>query len=193
LHEKLKSWGFESIYVKYFPKPQEFVPGNKNEVFFWQRLTNINIKNIINLFEKKDLKIHIHKAIDPNQEFIQPSREDEKKYQITYSEWFETREQMWDLIKKKGIYIAPRELEGIGLSFLEAMAMGKAVVAIDNPTMNEYIEHNKTGYLFDLSKPENIDLSNIENIQKNTYEFMQKGYAEWEKNKKKIIDFIEKA
>jgi len=193
LHEKLKSWGFESIYVKYFPKPQEFVPGNKIEVFFLQRLTNINIKNIINLFEKKDLKIHIHKAIDPNQEFIQPSREDEKKYQITYSEWFETREQMWDLIKKKGIYIAPRELEGIGLSFLEAMAMGKAVVAIDNPTMNEYIEHNKTGYLFDLSKPENIDLSNIENIQKNTYEFMQKGYAEWEKNKKKIIDFIEKA
>jgi glycosyltransferase involved in cell wall biosynthesis len=100
---------------------------------------------------------------------------------------------MLDLIKEKGIYIAPRELEGIGMSFLEAMAIGKAVIAVNNPTMNEYIEHGKNGYLFDLKNPKEIDLSNIEQIQKNAYEFMRNGRKKWEKDMHKIIDFIKKS
>lgn len=190
LHNNLEGWGFESMFVQYFPKPEEFIPGNKNEVFFWQRLTKINIKTILKLFRNEPLKIHIHKAIDPDQEFTQPGKVAEAKYQITYSNWFETRSEMWDLIKKKGIYVAPREYEGIGMSFLEAMAMGKAVVAINNPTMNEYIEDKKTGYLFDLSDPQKISLANIEQAQKNAYRYICDGYLLWEHNKHEIIDFI---
>ena len=70
------------------------------------------------------------------------------------------------------------------------MAMGKAVIAVDNPTMNEYINDGENGYLFDLKRPKEIDLSNIKEVQKNSYEFMEEGYKEWEKNKKRIIDFI---
>jgi len=182
--------GFDSLYIKYFPKPQEFIPGNKNEIFFWQRISKVNINTIIKLFENDDLKIHIHKAIDPNHQFIQPGEEDEKKYQITYSDWFETKEDMWNLIKQKCIYISPREFEGIGLSFLEAMAMGKAVVAVNNPTMNEYIEDKKTGYLFNLSDPQKISLANIEQAQRNAYRYICDGYLLWEQNKHEIIDFI---
>jgi glycosyltransferase involved in cell wall biosynthesis len=193
LHKKLSNWGFESLGLQYFPKPSGFIAGKREEVFFWQRLTRINIDLISKLFEKNKFNIHIHKAVDPNQQFQQPNWDQEKKFEITYSDWFETRSEMWDLIKQKAIYIAPRELEGIGQSFLEAMAMGKAVVAVNNPTMNEYIENGKTGYLFDLKNPKEIDFSNIEDVQKNTYEYMKKGYEKWEKDKKKIIEFIEKA
>ncbi len=192
LHNKLKDWGFESIFVQYFPDVQKFQPGRKGEVFFWQRLTYINIDKVVKLFKNRKVKIHLHKAVDPDQKFIEPSKEDEKKFQITYSDWFDTKEEMWDLIKQKGIYVAPREFEGIGMSFLEAMAMGKAVVAVNNPTMNEYIEDGKTGYLFDLENPKEIDFKDIEKVQKNTYAFMQKGYKSWQKDKKKIIDFIKK-
>ncbi|HPN54847.1 MAG TPA: glycosyltransferase [Candidatus Moranbacteria bacterium] len=192
LHEKLAKWGFESMFVQYFTKPDEFIPGDKNEVFFWQRLTKININIIAKIFGSENKKIHIHKAVDPYQKFIQPSEEDERKYQITYSEWFESRKEMWDVIKQKGIYVAPREFEGIGMSFLEAMAMGKAVIAVNNPTMNEYIENGKNGYLFDFKKPGKIDLSNIEEVQKNAYEYMQKGYEQWEKEKIRIVEFIKK-
>jgi glycosyltransferase involved in cell wall biosynthesis len=192
LHDKLAKWGFESMYVQYFPELQKFTPGEKDEVFFWQRLTKINVNTITKLFGKKDLKLHIHKAIDPEQQFVKPSGEDEKKYHITYSDWFETRGEMLDLIKQKGIYVAPREFEGIGHSFLEAMAMGKAVIAVNNPTMNEYIEHGKNGYLFDLKKPKEVDLSNLDQVQKNAYEFMQKGRKKWERDKSKILDFIKK-
>ncbi len=193
LHEKLAKWGFESMLVQYFPKPDDFIPGDKKEVFFWQRLTKLNINTVAKLFGKNDVKIHIHKAVDPYQKFIQPSKDDEKKYQITYSDWFETRAEMLDVIKQKGIYIAPREYEGIGMSFLEAMAMGKVVIAADNPTMNEYIEHGKNGFLFNLKNPKELNLSNIEQIHKNTYEFMRQGYDKWEKEKIKIIDFIKQS
>ncbi len=192
INDKLAKWGFESIYIRYFPKPDEFVAGNKNEIFFWQRVTNININSITRLLGENNFKIHIHKAIDPGQQFIQPSSEDEKKFNITYSDWFETKEKLWDLIKQKSVYIASREFEGIGLSFLEAMAMGKVVIAINNPTMNEYIENNKTGYLVNLNSAAKIDFFNIDEIQKNAYEFMKKGYKKYEEEKIRIIDFIKK-
>lgn len=191
LNQKLQRWGFESMAVQYFPKPLDFTPGEKNTAFFWQRLTFLNINVITKLFGKENFKIHIHKAIDPAQEFIQPTKEEEKRFNITYSDWFETREEMLDTIKQKAIYVAPREYEGLGQSFLEAMAMGKAVIAVNNPTMNEYIEDGKTGFLFDLSKPKVIDLSNVEKVQKNTYKYICDGYKKWEKDKHKIIDFIE--
>lgn len=192
LHSKLKKWGLETMYIQYFCKPHDFIPGAKNEVFFWQRLDRVNICTMEKIFDKQKIKMHIHKAVDPYQKFMQPTREQEEKYKITYSDWFETREQMLELADKKGIYIAPREYEGIGMSFLEAMAMGKAVVAVNNPTMNEYIEHGKTGYLYDLKNPKPIDLSNIEEVQKNAYQYMQEGYQKWERNKWKIIEFIKK-
>ena len=78
------------------------------------------------------------------------------------------------------------------MSFLEAMAMGKSVIAVNNPTMNEYIEDKKTGYLFDLKNPSEIDISNILKVQENAYKFMKDGYEKWKKDKYKIITFLKK-
>jgi glycosyltransferase involved in cell wall biosynthesis len=190
LHNKLKKWGFQSIYVKYFPKPSEFFSGNKEEIFFWQRLTHININVISKLFARDKFKIHLHKAVDPYQDFIEPSKVMEKDFQISYSNWFKNKDEMLEIVRQKGIYVAPREYEGIGMSFLEAMAMGKAVIAVDNPTMNEYIKNGETGYLFDLKNVKKLDLSRIDEVQKNVYKYMQEGYRKWEKDKSLIINFI---
>lgn len=193
LHAKLKKWHFDSLYIQYFPQPLRFNPGKKDEIFFWQRLSKINIDTVVELLVENKFKLHIHKAIDPGHDFKQPTLQQEKKYSISYSEWFEAKKDMHNMMKQKGIYIAPREYEGIGMSFLEAMAMGKAVIAVDNPTMNEYIEHGVNGFLFNPNKPQKIDFVNIEQVQKNAYEYMKKGYFRWENDKYKIIDFIKKA
>lgn len=192
LHEKLNQWKFESMFIHFFPRLGEFSPGDSDSVFFWQRVENININIIKKLFAGKKMKLHVHKAVDPGHKFIQPGNNEVEEFRITYSDWFETREEMWKAIEKVGIYIAPREYEGIGMSFLEAMAMGKAVVAVNNPTMNEYIKNGENGYLFDPKNPKEIDLSCIRQVQKNTYKFMQEGFEKWEKEKIKIIDFIKK-
>lgn len=190
LHKKLQKWGFNSIYIQYFVELKEFTPGENDEVFFWQRLTKININTIKKLFKNSDVKIHIHKTVDPGQKFVQPSKQDEKKFDITYSEWFDSKEELENLTKTKGIYIAPRYYEGIGMGFLEAMAQGKIVIANNQPTMNEYIKHGETGFLCNFKFPKPIKLSNLEEIQQNAYHFAQKGYENWLEERKKIIDYI---
>lgn len=193
-HEKLMKWGFSSIYLQYFPEPKEFSPGNKNEVFFWQRCKQINIKNVKKLFKtNKGYKIHIHKSPDPGIEFIAPSAKDEDTFKITYSTWFDTREEMLDVIRQKQIYIAPRPVEGIGMSFLEAMSMGKVVVANNEKTMNEYITHGKTGYLFNPAFPRTINFQNLDQLQKNAYEYCQQGYKKWLQERIHIIDVVNSA
>ncbi len=185
-----KKLGFDSLYIQYFPKPYKFSPGEKNTMFFWQRITKINIDIVKKIIGNQKMQIHMHTAIDPYQELLMPDKEIEKKFTMTFSSWFKTRESSLDIIKKKAFYFAPREFEGIGLSFIEALAMGKAVISVDNPTMNEYIVHNETGYLYNFDSLQKIDLSHQTQIQKNAYEYMTKGYHKWESGKYKIIDFI---
>lgn len=190
LYKKLKKWGFKSIYVQYFVEPQEFSPGIINEVFFWQRLTKININTLKIIFKNSDVKIHIHKSIDPGQNFVQPTKEDEENFKITYSTWFDTKKEMDELIKSKGIYIAPRYTEGIGMGFLEAMSQGKIIIANNQPTMNEYIKHGKTGFLCNFKFPKAVNLSNLREIQQNTYNYSKEGYEKWLIERKNIINFI---
>jgi len=192
LHQSFTSLGLDSLYVQYFPEPCQFYPGEKEEIFFWQRTNDIDIKTVQKLLGSGNFKIHVHTAVDPYYHFVSPTKNTENEYQITYSNWYSTKEAMLDVEKQKGIYIAPRKTEGIGMSFLEAMAMGKAVVACDNPTMNEYIRDGKTGYLFDLKRPKPIDFSGISDVQRKAYAYMQAGYKRWQRDKKNIIDFIRK-
>ncbi len=192
LHEKLKNWGFDSMYIQYFLKPRKFFKGKKNNAFFYYRSSNINIETVKTLIGNQKVKLHIHRTPDPTQELPQPTKDDEKKYSITYSDWLKKREDELKIERASAIYFAPREFEGIGIGFLEALTFGKVVIAVDNPTMNEYIKHNVTGYLYKLNNPRPIDFSNSDKIQKNTYEYMKKGYEEWEKNKHRIIDYIVK-
>ena len=196
LHARLVKMGFSSFYIQYFPKPSdELIEGEAENVFFWQRRSNININMIGQLVEKGQIKnIHIHKAVDPGQEYIEPSDELKEKYNFTYSTWYPQKEDMLNDVKSAAIYVAPREYEGIGMSFLEAMAMGKCVIAPDHPTMNEYIKHGENGYLYNNHNvsPLNMHISDIKNIQRNVYAYMKDGYEEWEKNKRNILIWVEK-
>jgi glycosyltransferase involved in cell wall biosynthesis len=192
LHEKLNSWGFSTMHIRYFPPPQPFTKNGNKKAFFWQRKSIININTVERLLGKAKIKLHIHRAIDPLQEFVKPSGVQEKKYGISYSEWHRDRSTALSNVQKCGIYIAPRDYEGIGLSFLEAMAMGKAVIAPNNPTMNEYITHNENGYLYSMGNVSPIDLTQIKRIRDNAYSYMKKGYKEWLSKRMDIINFIKK-
>ena len=192
LHNRLLNMGFSSHYIQYFPKPSlSFEEGNKDSVFFWQRRGSININTVCNLFANSDIaKIHVHKALDPGEEYIEPSQNLKNKYQFTFSTWYADKKEMLEDVKKAAYYIAPREYEGIGMSFLEAMAMGKCVVAPNHPTMNEYIVNGVNGYLYKDSSSR-LDFHNLREIQKNVYLYMKKGFANWEREKNKILEWLE--
>ena len=192
LHEKLLDMGLSSFYIQYFPKPLPISDlGDTNAVYLWQRDTRLNINTFERIFRHlKIKKAHIHnshKDIDPHNVLVKPLSND---YEITYSTWYEKRADMQSDMQHFAIYVAPRLFEGIGMSFLEAMAMGRCVVSPDNPTMNEYIVDGKTGILYDFENPKLRQDYDIKALQQNTINYIKQGYAKWEKEKFSIIDFI---
>lgn len=191
LDQKHKKMGFDTLYVQYFPPTPKFIAGDKHNVFFWQRLSNININTVETLLANYPANIFFHRAIDPKEQFTQPSKTQEQKYNIKYSDWFEHKEDLEKIIALCAIYIAPRYEEGFGKSYLEAMSMGKIVIAHNEPAMNEYIIDGKTGFLRDFKNPSAVDFTKLEEIQKASYEYCKEGRSIWERNLHSIIDFID--
>lgn len=191
LHEYLCKEGFCSKYIQFFPKPELFTDnGEENSLFFWQRTNDIHINQCLEMCEELNLKkIHIHKALDPNRYFVPPNKK--YKYDFAYSKWFEKKQDLIDIIEKSAYYVAPRKYEGIGMSFLDAMAMGRCVIAPDYPTMNEYIQDGVTGILYDYENPKSIMLRDVREIQENAYQYIKEGHQKWEKEKYKILEWIE--
>ena len=196
LHKQLRKYGLNSIYVQYFCPPAENVTFSYNQKlkgFFWQRYDRINW-NHINALIKHDRfdQIHIHKAIDPpGYEFYPPNEYEMEKYNITISEWFEDPREYHDLLSRSDVFFVPRRHEGIGMSFIEAMSMGKCVVSPDTPTMNEYIRHGENGLLYSLEKLKPLSFDNIEEISRNAYETVKAGYGKWQEDKARILEFCE--
>jgi glycosyltransferase involved in cell wall biosynthesis len=196
LHLKLKKYRFMSKYFQYFPNTSNSVlsplTGDSLSGFFWQRTDRITWKHIKVLIKETRFKrFYIHTAVDPpGYSLILPSEKEKNKYNITLTNWFPKRKDYLKTLAKTDVYFAPRSHEGIGMSFLEAMAMGKCVVAPNNPTMNEYIVHGKTGLLYDPNRPKPLDFSDVKRIGMNARDYMENGYKEWLEAEAELIDFI---
>lgn len=195
-HSKLQKLGLTSKYFQYFPPPLGLPqPGETDETlsgFFWQRTDKITWDHIRELIKNSEFHgFHIHGAVDPPGYPLEMPWEDEtKKYNITISKWFSKKDEYTKRLESSTVYFAPRLFEGIGMAFLEAMAMGKCVVAPDNPTMNEYITHGETGLLYDPDNIAPLDFSQAEAIGKRAAEFIKNGHKKWSDSETEIIDFI---
>jgi hypothetical protein len=182
--------GFSAKYIQYFPKPAENpMPGDSASAFFWFRRENIGMELVKKLFSKTELKnLHIHNAPDPGNIF--KSSDASGPIHCIFSTWYEDKRDMVHDIEKCAFYVAPREQEGIGMAFLEAMALGKCVVAPDAPTMNEYIEHGRTGLLYSMGKVKPLQDIDLRKIQNETYRYMTEGYEKWLSDRELISNWL---
>jgi hypothetical protein len=196
LHERLTELGLSSFHVQYFPVPGSPESNNGDfsnlKGFFWQRRCEITWDQIRILIRNSNYtKFHIHYAIDPpGFKKILPTDEEINQYGITTSEWFPDNAEYMQLLFKSNVYFAPRPYEGIGMSFLEAMAIGKCVVAPNHPTMNEYITDGYNGYLYNLKNPLPIDFSTASQIAHNALKSIESGYEKWIESESELINFI---
>ncbi|QHI70286.1 glycosyltransferase [Tichowtungia aerotolerans] len=190
LHKRVSRMGFSSQYIQYFPEPTPMAGwGDPHAVFFWARQEAVNCRSVEKLLQHTDIKkMHVHRAMDPHQTFVEPTLDGAIQY--SFSTWFEDRQEMKQLVNDSAFYIAPRLREGIGMSFLEAMAAGRCVIAPDDSTMNEYIVHGKTGYLYDPDNPVPLYIPDVKTIQMQTRSAIEKGYARWQSEKETIISRI---
>jgi hypothetical protein len=196
LYNKLVSLDINSLYVQYYPKPYKnsniINQTNKVNIFFWKRGGVINLELIKKLIPKQNINsICIHSLESEKYTwFSMPNKKDIQDYNITFSSWFDTHDNFVNHLQKYEIFIVPRLYEGIGMTFLEAMNLGRCVVSPNTATMNEYIKNQQNGILFDLNNPKNIDLSNLTNISKNSMTTIYNGYQAWQQDINKIVDFL---
>ena len=145
LYERLIRWGFQTLHVQYFPEPLEFAYGNSNEVFFWQRVTKINTPLVTRLFDGGNVGLHVHEALDPHQTLSKVVTEDELGYGITYSKWFETREEMLEVVGVRRCMWHGESAKAWECHFSKQWPWEKRSWPWTSRTVNEYIEQSENG------------------------------------------------
>ena len=153
LQQRFDHLGISSVYFQFFIDPSSLPchkdPFTELKGFFWQRTNDITWAHIKQLIEGSGFSsFHLHLAVDPIwYREVLPTEEEMKKYHITITRWFDKKEDYLSVLSQSNVFFTPRLYEGIGMPLIEAMSMGKLVVAPDHPTMNEYITHGKNGLL----------------------------------------------
>lgn len=187
LHRRVANVGVSSFLFRYFPKPGDqriadrLKKPRQPKAFFWQRTERPSWETVKTLVEgMPELPFHLHLAGDPSLRAAVDVEAEQAQRPLTVSTWFEDAGEYRRIVEDCEIYVAPREYEGIGMSFLEAMAAGKCVIAPDNPTMNEYITHGVNGLLYDVDAPKPLDLSNHARIGKRAWRTVRHGHREWQ-------------
>jgi Glycosyl transferases group 1 len=182
LHRFLNLNGNRTQYLQYWPSLEvEYNKFKSNQVFFWERTpVHVSVHDVVTWFKYSDYKIVIRKHWDPNHSGKSYDVLPEKCESVG-DVWLK-KEDFYDQFHKSRVFVAPRRWEGIGVTALEAMSYGNAVVGLDSPTLNEYVEHNVTGWLVkQSSKSNNLPEIDWEILGQNAFERARVGrlsYAE---------------
>ncbi len=195
LHGMAIGAGLFSLNLQFWPEPPSkiSVPKKGLHGFFWLRRQDMvpwtTVRTLIGNTEFESF--HLHFAPDPQApKSIVPSSRELKKFGITMSKWFPSKDDFYKQLLKANVYFAPRDAEGIGQGFLEAMANGQCVVAPDQATMNEYIANGINGLLYDNKKPKPLDFSSANAIAKCARSSAVAGHSYWVTQSKILEQFI---
>ena len=155
--------------VQYFLNPTQFPQehGEEKRVFLWER-GDIDRRTAEVLFP-------------PNEGYV---------FDIKRRDEFLDREDYFRRVSLCDIMIAPRRKEGIGMVFLEAMAMGKCVVAHNDATMNEYIKDGESGILFCADKPTQVTYANVLKVRNKIGAFTKDLWTKWQDDVTRIGPFV---
>jgi glycosyltransferase involved in cell wall biosynthesis len=186
--------GVDCLSVKYFPEPRPVPPvAREGSFFLWQRRSEVDWRVAKKLVgDARVESFNLHAACDPGVEFSEPGEEDRGRYNVTVSQWFDSKAELESLMSRYRYFFAPRGREGIGLSFLDAMALGLVVIAPDDATMNEYIDHGVNGYLYDIRDPRPIEFSDYQAVREASIRRIAEGRRKWLDSEPAIVGFIKK-
>lgn len=180
---------FDCKYFQYYPKPcfkrKSF---GKVNVLFWVRRKEITLENVlkvINLDFVNSLLVRFCPDVEMN--FV---KKDSNKIKFV-SGWL-SKKKYFGLFDSCNVFVAPRVSEGIGFSFLEAMARGLIVLGNNDSTMNEYVADSVDGFLFNYKKPVCLNLGSfkLDLVKKNMEARFLAGYNRWCKDKLVLLDWV---
>lgn len=187
--EHARKCGVKNLLDVRYALPPSPAPGDPRVAVLWER-GQIGIDQIRKLFAPDDLdKLILVRRPAPGQ-VLPPVPEDFRKdYHVELHEGgYLPDKEYRALLSEPGIYVSPRFKEGIGMSFLEALAAGKFVVAHKDATMDEAVEDGVNGRLVDMRNPTRIDLPATDPATRLAK--AEERYARWKEDKSRILAFF---
>lgn len=189
LHTFLRVQGINSFEIQYWPKPQEYKEPKLNAIYYWPRghHAHISVQRILEATKYyPELKIRV-RATEETASNLDYSRVRSDRLTIVN---VNDRYEHFAQIKEAFVFVAPRASEGIGHSFLEAMALGRAVLARKFPTMSNYISNEESGVFFPKNqKPIKPGLDWIE-IGKQAHVEVLKGNERYLSNLESLQNYL---
>lgn len=188
LHDYFTQHRIPTMRCTYFPKPVPEPAATAEKppytIFLWQRVPQIDLSIVSKLFPPEMVRKVIYKT-DGSVNTL-PAMPFEVEHITT---WL-PKEDLLRYIAQADYYIAPRPSEGIGHGFLEAMGMGKIVIANDHATMNEYIQDGVTGHLYNEQGPISSPWASPQQLVGNLVKYSQAAHATWLRDREKIKQFL---
>ena len=196
LERILVSYGLSAWGVRYYPDPQKLPTTTWSSglrSFFWPRTKAVNWPIVKQLMGNTPFQsIHLHWTPEAVGDLPYPlDAAGNKSENVEVSSWFHDSGEYYSTLSRSNVFFASRIAEGIGMSFLEAMAMGLCVVAPRAPTMSEYIQDGVNGLLYDPNRPEPLDFSRADALGAAARSACEKGRVAWQDASPLIASFLE--
>ena len=197
LERLLVSYGLAAWGVRYYPDPQTLPATSWRgglRGFFWPRTRTIDwplVSRLVGGTKFERMNLHWTPAVYSGNLSHPLGNDENASMQVDVSSWFRNADDYRELLAASNVFFASRVSEGIGMSFLEAMAMGLCVVAPRAPTMSEYIEDGVNGLLYDPDVPEPLDFSRAAALGAAARLSCKAGRAAWARAAQQIATFLE--
>lgn len=193
LHIESLRYGISSFYIQYYPeiKKDKILNIDRNRIFYWQRQKWDPYK-LLKVFPEDVASLGVNYINLHSTEYkdIKTEKETFKNAEVIKTSWFENKEDLNKLLEQTKYYYAPRDKEGIGFSFIDALEKGCVIIAHNEGTMNEYIRNKKNGYIINFCRPKRIRFKDFEMMQKASVESVIEGRKRYEEAVPKMVEFI---
>lgn len=154
--QKAQATGLSALPLKYYNNPEEVKPVSwegAKVLFYWNRTGLVSREFLEKICGVLDIEIlYFRRRVDPGWpswcDYDLPERLGKTRVKELKLNGIQGHREYLEHLNQSNVFIALRQSEGVGLTFIEAMARGCAVFSYDAPTMNEYIDHKENGYLF---------------------------------------------
>lgn len=191
LHRAVQTRGLRSRWFQYWPEVPATIERKSLDpvVLFWSRKpSEVSWAQVRALTSTvPSAKYHVKDVPDPGERHAVISSTDLKN-RVTVHGWDPSRDGYSKLLCSSNIFISPRHREGIGMSFLEAMAHGLCVVAKNQATVNEYIRHGQNGLLYDDVKP--LKLDRFHELGEAAFQSAMEGRRRWIELRPALLNYI---
>jgi hypothetical protein len=175
--------GLSSRNLQYAPNPKDFPLVSWESgarAYFWERLPQeLDERAVTALLKATGISKPTTRLLGDARFYSDNPLEKERAVRS-----WQSQGSYLETLAKHNVFVAPRRFEGIGMAFLEAMAMGMCVVAENQSTANEYILSGENGILYGggrahLFAPAPASLSELERMGKAARESIGQIHRNW--------------